>query len=896
MPLSRFFKRRRWDEERRAEIQAYLDIETDLNISRGMSLEEACQAAHRKFGNPILIREEIYLMNTIALFESTWQDVRHGVRMLRWNPGFAAVAILSLALGIGANAAIFQLLDAVRLRSLPVSHPEQLVEVRMPKGTQGYFVNNGFDGQLTTPLWEQFRDLQTAFSGTFAEASDRFAITDGDQIEQHDAIWASGDLFNVLGVSPARGRLFQRSDDLPGCANRAVISYRYWQNHFAGRDSAIGARLIVDDQPFTILGVAPAGFHGIEVGSAFDVAIPICTSPAMGGRGHERRDVFWLTMIGRLKPGLTVTQASAQMNALSPGVLEATVPPGYTSQHVKVYKTFRFAAFPATSGISFLREAYNTSLWLLLAITGFVLLIACTNLTNLLLAKASARERELAVRLALGASRWRLLRQLFAESLLLAASGALAGAFVARFVSRAILWFFSQGDNGPQLDLSFDWRVLAFLSTLAALTCVVFGLFPALRASGAQPGLAIKSGGRGMTSGRDRFSFQRAMVVAQIAVCLVLVTGALLFVRSFRNILTFDPGFQEERISVARLNFSKMHLPQERWKASHQQLLDEIRAIPDIEDAASTTNVPLSGGSWTLGARVTGPHGTHEDPSKFTWISPHYFSTLRIPVLAGRDFGIEDTDKSQPVAIVNETFVRKFLGGGNPLGAVVRTIAEPGYPATVYTVVGEVKDTQYAGLRDDVPPVAFAPDSQFPEPAQGMMVMIRSSTPPEAAIHTVKEVLRQSHPQLQIPDSAVYQRSIRDGLVRERMMAALSGFFGGLAVILATIGLYGVISYIVTRRKGEIGVRLALGSSRGQVAGLILRESALVLLAGVAIGSVLAFALTRTASTLLFGLKADDPSTLIAAVSVMAVISLAASYIPAHRASQVDPMATLREE
>lgn len=835
-------------------------------------------------------------MNTIAFLETTWQDLRYGVRMLLWNPGFAVVAMFSLALGIGANAAIFQLLDAVRLRSLPVRHPEELAEIRMPKGTEGRFLNNGFESELTGPLWEQFRDRQQAFSGVFAVAGDRFAIGEGSQIEQHDALWVSGEFFNVLGVTPARGRLLQASDDRAGCSNRAAISNRYWQSHFGGRDSAIGARLIVDEQPFEVIGVAPASFEGIEVGRSFDVAIPICTSEAMGGRGHERRDSFWLTMMGRLKPGWTLEKATAQLQAISPGIMEATAPSGYNSKTLDDYRNFRYSAFRAESGISRLRQDYDSSLWLLLGITGLVLLIACANLANLMLARASSRERELAVRLALGASRWRLARQLLSESLLLAFAGALLGGVVASLVSRAIVWFLSTENDGPRLDLTADWRVLGFMAGVAALTCLLFGLLPALRASGAQPGAAMKAGGRGMTAGRDRFSFQRLLVATQIAVSLVLVVGALLFVRSFRNLLTFDPGFREDGIAVMGMGFYKMHLPEGSFKPFQRQLLDEVKAIPGIENAASTTNIPLWGSSWTLGARVAGPGGVHEGSSKFTWISPEYFATMGIPLLSGRDLNLQDTDKSTPVLVVNEAFVRTFLSGANPLGAVVRTVAEPGYPATACTIVGVVKNTRYTGLRDEVPPISFAPASQYPINGPWLSMMIRSSLPAAEAVSAVKRNIGRMHPQIIMPFAADYRKSIRDGLVRERMMAALSGFFGGLAAILATIGLYGVISYIVARRKGEIGIRMALGASRGQVMGFILGEAGLVLLGGLAIGAALSLALSRSAATLLFGLKANDPGTLIASVLALGVVSLLASYLPARRASRLDPMTTLREE
>jgi predicted permease len=539
-----------------------------------------------------------------------------------------------------------------------------------------------------------------------------------------------------------------------------------------------------------------------------------------------------------------------------------------------------------------LREQYDSSLLLLLGITGLVLLIACANLANLMLARAAAREREIAVRLALGASRWRLVRQLLSESGLLALVGALAGLLIAVVVSRAIIWFLSTKDNAPQLDLSIDWRVLTFMALVAAATCIIFGLIPALRSSNTEPGAAIKAGGRGMTAGRERFSFQRMLVVAQISISLVLLVGAVLFVRSFRNLVTFDPGFREDHIVVAGMGFYKMHLPTERLKPFQRQLLDEVRAIPGIAGAASTTNIPLWGGSWTLGTQV----GSRRSSSKFTWVSPDYFRTLDIPIIAGRDFNLQDTDKSQPVIAVNETFVRTQLGGASPIGTIVRTIAEPGYPETAWRIVAVVKDTRYANLRDDIPPSSYAPASQYPIAGPWTSMMIRSSIPSAAAIAAIKQNLERMHPQLNPSFFEVYQQSIRDGLLRERLMAAVSGFFGALAAILATVGLYGVISYIVARRKNEIGIRMALGAGRGQVVGMILRESGWVLAVGLVVGSALSLLATRSAATLLFGLKANDPSTLLAAAALLAGICVLASYIPARRASKLNPMTTLREE
>ena len=549
-------------------------------------------------------------------------------------------------------------------------------------------------------MWEQIRDHQEALAGVLAWGGDNYRLGRGTEARDVRGLLVSGRFFTVLGVPPLRGRLLGPEDDRRGCGpSGVVISYGLWQREFGGRDSAIGSKLVVLDQPFEVIGVTPPEFFGLEVGRSFDVAMPICTQ-ALWSNTLERRDVWWLTVMGRLKPGETVGRASAQMNAISAGLFAATEPSGYAAASVKRYLNFRLEALRAGTGVSRLREEYDRSLWLLLGITGLVLLIACANLANLMLARASAREREIAVRLALGASPGRLVRQLLAESLLLAAAGAALGVFLASELSAAMVWALATGGDALHLDLRVDWRVLGFTAAVAAATCAVFGLAPALRSSRAEPGAAMKTGGRGLTAGRERFSFQRLLVVSQIAVSLVLLVGALLFVRSLRNLVTFDPGFREKDILIAYVSFYRLHVPEARRELFQRDLLERVRAIPLVESAATTTNVPLSGSSWTLGVRRTTARGEQTGSSKFTWVSPGYLRTMDVALLAGRDFDGRDTATARRVAVVNQTFVRRFLGGANPIGAVLRTVAEPNYPEAEYEIVGVVQDTKYAGLRE----------------------------------------------------------------------------------------------------------------------------------------------------------------------------------------------------
>src|SRR5437764_8095573 len=476
-----------------------------------------------------------------GLLGSLWKDLRHGTRLLRLNPVFTAVCVLSLALGIGANTAIFQLLDAVRLRTLPVKDPQQLADVRTvytPHGRTGDF--RGGNSRLTLALYEQIRDQQQGFSGLSAFSTQTMNLSPGGEARYARALWVSGNFFDVLGVGPTVGRVFSPADDQRGCSSPGVVlSYAFWQREFGGQPSALGRTLLVERHRFELIGVTPPSFFGPEVGRMFDVALPLCAEPLINGEDSNALKPFawWLAAIGRLKPGWTLRRASAQLAAISPRIMQATLPPTYDAVNRKDYLEFRLGGLPVASGFSSLRTQYESSLWLLMAISGLVLLIACANLGNLMIARSSAREREMAVRLALGASRSRLIRQLLAESMMLAVLGALAGAALAQVLSRLLVAFLRSDSTTLFVDLHPDWRVLGFTAGLALLTCIIFGLAPALQASRTAPVEAMKAGGRGVV-GTGRFGFRRALVVSQVALSLVLLVGALLFVRTFVNLVT----------------------------------------------------------------------------------------------------------------------------------------------------------------------------------------------------------------------------------------------------------------------------------------------------------------------------------------------------------------------
>jgi predicted permease len=822
-------------------------------------------------------------------------DLRFACRQLLKNPGFTAVAVLTLALGIGANTAIFQLLNAVRLKTLPVSKPQELIEVRIVGGNPGLGISDGGNAEMTYPLWEQVQKFREAFSGVFAWGSGELPIGTEVETRMVRTVWASGEFFSVLGVAPMCGRLFNAEDDRRGAGpGGVVLSYAFWQSEFGGQDSAIGKSLTLGDHVFQIVGVTPPAFFGLEVGTQFDVAVPLSMRAVWWDNVLDRTDAWWLRVMGRLKPGSTLAQAAEHVKALSPGIIEATLPVGYAAGTVESYRKFRLSAFPAGTGVSHLRSDYESSLWLLLGITGLVLVIACVNLANLTLARASARAREIAVRLAIGASRVRLIRQLLSESLLLAVAGAVAGACLAHFLSRSIVWFLSTQGNRLSIDLDADWRVLAFTSTVAILTCVFFGLTPAIRSSRIAPAAAL-SGGRGMAGNRERFVLQRGLTVLQMAVSLVLLTGALLLVRSFWNLTSMHPGFRPDGVFVTYVNFARLQPTGEGREAFKTELLEQIRSVPQVETAAITSHVPVIGGSWTMGIRVTGAQGEKEGWSKVAWVSPDYFKTLEISVLTGRDISRTDTATSPKVVLVNEMFVRQWLGGANPIGARVRTGAEPGYPEAIYEIVGVVKDTKYGKLQSDIPPIAFAPASQLPNPGTWATVVVRSSAPLPGIIAAVKQRIARLDPSI-LMGTSVLRTQIREGLARERLLAWLSGFFGILATVLVMIGLYGLVSYTTLLRRNELGIRLALGAQRGNILWLVLRQGLNLAVVGIAIGLVGALALTHFLSSLLFDLKPTDPATLIATPLLLVAVASIACWLPARRAAKVDPMEALRYE
>jgi putative ABC transport system permease protein len=834
------------------------------------------------------------------MLETLAQDVRYGIRQLKQSPGFTLVAVLSLALGIGANTAIFQLVDAIRLKMLPVSHPEELVSLDFQKGSRRSGWWSSRSSRFTYAHWQEIRTRQQAFSGVLAWSAARFNLASGGEARFPEGLYVSAGFFRELGVNPILGRTFTAEEDGDTCGSPgAVLSHAFWQREYGADPGILGRSISLDGYPIPVVGVAPASFFGVEVGNRFDVALPLCADRLLADDKKGRIPVphgWWLSIMGRLNPGWTPERATAHLMALSPAIMQATLPPIYKSDTVKGYLQNKLEATPSGTGVSGLRRQYERALWLLMATTGLVLLIACANLANLLLARASVREREVAVRLALGASRWRLVRQFLVESLILALSGAALGAGLAQVLSRSLVNFISTRNSPLFVGLAMDPRVLFFTAALAMLTCLLFGLIPALRATHLEPAATIRAGGRSMSAGRERFGLRRTLVATQVALSLVLLVGALLFVRSLRNLLTADSGFRAEGILTVGLDFSKAQYPPERRLGLYRELNEKLAALPGVVSAAQVMMTPVSGAGWN---NSIGPDGTTAAASgkeaEFNRAGPGYFRTMGTTLIAGRDFDDRDTLNSPKVAIVNEVFARKYFGSDNPVGRTFHLEAEAGKPEPLFQIVGLIKNTKYYELREEFRPIGFFPMAQEDKPWAGANYVLRMSGSPTVLMSAVKDTVSAVNPTAGI-EFRSFSEQLQESLLRERLMATLSGSFGFLAGLLATLGLYGVISYMVARRRNEIGLRIALGADWGRVVRLVLREALLLLAVGLTAGIIISVWAGRAAATLLFGLQPYDPISLLGATALLAAVALAASYGPARRAASLPPMVALREE
>jgi predicted permease len=884
------------DTELRREIQSHLDMAVADRIARGESPEAAAAAARRELGNLSQIQEATRDVWGRRWIEQAAQDVRYALRTFRRTPGFAAVAILSLALGIGANTALFQVVNAVRLRTLPVADPASLVEVRIldTNGARGNF--ESWYPAVTQPIWRELQSHREPFSGLFAWGRGRFSLAEGGEARPASGLWVSGEFFTTLGLTPAAGRLLSSDDDRPGCTPRAVLGHGMWRRLYGSDPSVAGRTITLNAKAVEIVGVTPAAFHGLEVGSAFDVALPLCAEPLFSSDGVGKVNAgttWWLGVFGRLKPGWTQERVSAHLAAASPAVFRASLPATYPTASVDRYLNFKLGALPGGAGLSQLRENYSSPLWLLLAIAGVVLVIACANLANLLLARASAREREIAVRLGLGASRGRVIRQMLTESLLLVAIGTSLAIVIAGTMSQALVAALETSENTITLPLAVDWRVLGFAAALAIATCLLFGLAPALRGTRIAATAVMRASVRGATAGRDVLSLRRALVVVQIALSVALLFGSLLFARTLYNAASVDPGFTADGLLTASLNFTRAGVATENRGPYRMQLVDRIRAVPGVQSAAFVAIVPISGDA---AGNDVWPEGKPADRFNMlnNVVGPGFFATMGIPLLGGRDFDTRDVPASLPVAIVDETFAAKLGGREAAIGRRFTREATPSGPEKTFEIVGVVRNSSYLSLKDEAHPVVYYAATQG-RASQFARIMVRSSLPPSSITSAITAALATVDRRIEV-SYGIMPAMIRDTLVQDRLLAALSGAFGGLAAVLTMVGLYGLVAYSVTRRTGEIGIRMALGATPGAIARMLLGETAWLLTIGAACGVGLALAGGRAAAALLFRVTPADPLALALSVAMLTAIAVLASYAPARRATRIQPVAALRTD
>ena len=866
------------------EMAFHLAERADALEAGGMSRSDAEREALKRFGHRNTLKERTRDVDVLVWLESLAADLRYAVRSLRANPGFTLVAILSLGLGIGANTAIFSLVNAVILRALPVERPEELVQVSV--GASQYFTN---------PIWEALRDTP-GMDGYFAYGGEPFNLATGGQVRSVQGAWVSGSYFPVLGVRAVAGRLLQPEDDRRGCAPTAVVSAGFAAREFGNPPAAVGKTLTVEGHPYQIMGVTEPRFFGTEVGQAVAVYVPLCSMDVMlGSRSYlDRRSTWFLAIMGRSAE--PAEAAAARLDAASPGIFAATIPPNWARNEQAQYAETRLTATPAAAGNSGLRTQYRSALVVLLVVVGTVLLIGCANVANLLLARAAARQHELAVRLAIGAGRGRLVRQLLTETLLLSFAGAAAGLLFARWASALLVRFLSTRTNPVFVDLTLDTRVLLFSFAVAAATGILFGLAPAWRVSRVDPQAAMKAQGRGIATGSGRFALGRLLVVGQVALSLVLVVTAGLLVGSFRRLVNMDPGFRRQNVFLVSMNLAGTQWPVEQRRGIHRQVLERLRALPGVESVGASYTTPLGNSSWNDVIAVPGysPPTAQDSVVMFNSVSEGWFSTLGTSLVAGRDFEPSDGRSGALVVIINETMAKRFFQDPAPLGRrfQIRTADSLGTPMEV---VGVVRDAKYQSLREENPPTAYVPLDQGEWYGTRINYQLRTSTPPSGLVPVITSLAAGVSPSISLEFNTLSEQ-VGATLRRPRLLATLSGFFGALALILAVVGLYGMVAYGVARRRGEIGIRLALGAARARVLGMVLGEAGKLLLVGLLTGLIAALATTRLLQSFLFGLSPTDPVTLALSAVVLMSVALLASLIPAWRAASLDPTETLREE
>ena len=1002
-------------EELDADIREHIERETRDNIERGMSPEDARYAALRKFGNVMRVKEDTREVWVIVWLEELAQDIRYGLRMLRNSPGFAAVAILTLALGIGANTAIFSLIDAVMLRSLPVENPSQLVllkwSARNAPRIHGYMSSGDCPSNLrfgaanpsgcsfSQPMFREIANTNQ-FSGVGAFAnSGPLALTGNGAASIISGQLVSGDFFRTMGVKATAGRVLETSDDSASATPVAMLNYGYWKSAFGGARDAIGRTIELNGTPFTIVGVAEQRFTGITPGSDYDVWLPLAagqriSDPMMWGNRQDNVSYWWLTVLGRLKAGTELPQAQAAVSGVfrnemlygsvplfeagggmppppgqsggggparrqmvlggpapagagpaplraggipGPAIVRGATPPVANGQKsgdapaapvppvkavqgpgpAEVAKEARtlskpddepaITLIPAQTGLTGARGRYASPLYVLMFAVGIILLIACSNVAGLMLARAAARQKEMALRLALGAGRARVVRQLLTESMMLAAAGGILGIVFASWGTHAIVSFVSTNQPRPlAFATGIDLRVLGFTAAVSLFTGILFGLAPAFRGARVDLTPALKEGTGTSTGlghrGSRHFSIGNALVVTQVALAIVVLVGAGLLVRTLQNLRSIDVGFDSHNLVLFGINPSLAGYKDEQVDSFYRDLQGRLAETPGVRSASYSMVPLLSGNLMITGFHWPGTPQDRESESDVLMVGPSFFSTMQIPLLAGRGFEASDykiaASKSasatipKPV-IVDQAFVSKYLGKENPLGKRFGESAgnenEPASPG--YEIIGVVRDTKYSDLRREINPLMYEPQIGF-----GASFEVRTAGDPQALVPVIRAAVAQINPNLPLRDVTTESQRIDRLLFQERLVARFSSFFGLLALALACIGLYGLLAYEVTRRTREIGIRIALGAQAKDVLRSVVQQGLVLAFAGAVAGIGVALGVTRYLKSMLYDVHANDPFTIVAVAALLIFVALAACFIPARRATNVDPMVALRCE
>ena len=902
----------RRDRDFHDELGSHLQLAVDEHVRAGMSPDEARRAAVVQLGGLSAVTEAHRDRRGLPVVDALVRDVRWALATWRRSPGFTAVAVLSLALGIGANTAIFSIVDALVLRALPAADPEQLVQIQREANRP----------VLSNPIWEAIRDRHL-FESAGAWSETRFNLAQGGEVDPAVGLWVSGGFFSMMGERPALGRLISPEDDrrspkrdpdsvptgiqrLPDIAAAAapaahasaasavaVLSYGFWRRHFGGAHDVVGRSVLLDGVPFTIIGVAQEGFFGAEVGRSFDVAVPLAAEALTRPRTMlDERSGWWLSAFGRLRPDQTIDQAILALRGVQPQIRAETLPVGLRPNDEKRYLAAPMTVVSAATGVSSLRRAYSTPLTVIMAVVGIVLLIACVNLANLLLARADARRHEMSVRLALGASRGRLVGQLLVESLLLAVAGAGLGLFIAKVGGRLLIAQLSTTTNIVALDVPLDWRVLGFTMATAAVASLVFGLAPAWRATRTTPHDALRSPGR-TTAGRTS-RMGAVLVSTQVALSLVLVVAAGLFVRTFASLAHTDLGFDAGSLLVVNIDARKA-TPNAARIPAMLRIRDAVKGLPGVADGALSAMTPFTGEWDTLIENPDGLTLTEADRDLYlNAVSPDWFAAYGLTIREGR--GLDEHDAlAVPLesVVINRTAARRFFPSARAVGRTIKEVRGPGQSRS-WTIVGVVDDAVYDDMRAGPPPTMYEPLNPA-QPVTSMNLTVHAARQtPESLTKSIVAAITAFDPRLAITAQPVKAR-VEAAMLRERLLAYLSGFFGGLALLLAGLGLYGVVSYDTSRRQREIGIRLALGARAASVVGLVGRRVAWLVAGGVALGTAISYWAATFVSSLLFGLQAHDAATIVGAGVLLCLVAAVAGWIPARRATKLDPTVVLRE-